>query len=133
MSGWYLDGKEQLLSRSIPADAGVFVVGVNDEYVFSESDTDFANITAHILLPEAQLSGVTFTNGVLRATNVVWTAAGIGITDRSLILAGAIFYFKKDDAGTLLAFVDSAQAGLPQAVTGVNVTALWDGRGILKL
>lgn len=133
MSGWFLDGKESLLARTIPADAGVYVVGVNDEYVFNESDADFSGITPHILLPEAQLSGVSFTGGVLRASNQRWTAAGAGVLDRSLILVGLIFYFQKDDVGTLLAFADSASAGLPQTVTGSDVTAKWSPNGIFKL
>lgn len=133
MSGWYLDGKESLLARTIPADAGIYVVGVNDEYTFNESDIDFSGITAHILLPETQLSGVSFANGVLRASNVKWTAAGAGITGISLILKGLIFYFQQAGVGTLLAYADSATAGLPQSVTGADVTAIWDARGILKL
>jgi hypothetical protein len=133
VSGWYLDGKESLLARTIAADAGVYAVGVNDEYVFDESHTDFTFVTPHILLPEAQLSGVSFSAGVLRATNQQWIAAGAGITDRSLILNGLIIYFQKDAVGTLLAFVDSASAGLPQTVTGVNVTAHFNAAGILKL
>lgn len=133
MSGWYLDGKESLLARTIPSDAGVYAVGVNNEYVFDESHTDFTFVTPHILLPEAQLSGVSFSAGVLRATNQPWVAAGAGITDRSLILNGLIIYFQKDAVGTLLAFIDSATAGLPQTVTGANVTAHFSALGILKL
>jgi hypothetical protein len=133
MSGWYLDGKESLLARTVPDTAGIFVVGVNDEYTFDESHVDFAPITAHILLPETQLSGVSFTNGVLRATNPKWTAAGAGIVDRSLILQGLIVYFQLDTTGTLLAFLDSAAAGLPQAASGADVTAKFNALGILKL
>lgn len=133
MSGFYSVGKEDLLSRVIPADAGVYVLGVNDAYVFNASHTDFAIFTPYVLLPEALLTGVTFTNGVLKAANYKWLAAGAGVADRSLTLKGLVVYFKKLNVGTLFAYIDSAQVGLPQLLSGVNVTAKWDARGILKL
>lgn len=133
MSGWFLDGKEQLLARTIPQAAGVFMVGVNEDYVYDEGQVDFSEITPHIILPEIQLVSVTFTNGILDADDVQWLAAGAGIEDRSLVLIGAIFYFQLDTEGTLLAFIDSAVVGLPQTLTGVNVTAKMPANGILKL
>jgi hypothetical protein len=133
MSGWYLGGKEQLLARTIPQDAGVYAVGVNEDYVYDESHTDFTVLTPYILLPEQLLTGVTFTNGVLRAANPKWLAAGAGISDKSLNLTGLIIYFQLADAGALLAFIDSATVGLPQTLQGVTVTALWASAGILKL
>lgn len=133
MSGFYLVGKQDLLSRSIPAEAEVYVLGVNNAYVFDETHDDFAIFEPHILLPEAQLLGVTFTNGILKATNHKWIAAAAGVVDRSLSLTGIVVYFKLGDVGSLLAFIDSAQAGLPQVLTGVDVTANWNAAGILKL
>ena len=133
MSGWYLDGKESLFARTIPAEAGVYFIGVNEDYSYVDSDVDFTNITPYILLPEQQLAGVSFTNGILRASSPTWTAAGAGVSDRSLNLQGLIFYFKLADAGTLLAFIDSASAGLPSVLTGVDVTAIFGNGGILKL
>ena len=133
MSGWYVDGKEQLLARTVPGEAGVFAVGVNEDYDYDESHTDFTFITPCILLPEKELTGVTFTDGVLRASNPVWLEAGAGISDRSLNLIGVVIYFQLEDAGTLLAFIDSASAGLPQTLEGVKVTAKWASAGILKL
>jgi hypothetical protein len=133
MSGFYLVGKQDLLERAIPSDAGVWAVGVNADYIFDTTHSDFAVFTPHILLPEAQLSGVTFDGGILRANEQTWIAAGAGVVDRSLQLKGIVIYFQLGDVGSLLAYIDSAQAGLPQLVTGVNVTAKWDTRGILKL
>lgn len=133
MSGWYLDGKESLLARTIPAEAGVYIVGVNGDYIYDEAHSDFAPITPHILLPEKLLTGVSFTGGILRAANPIWNAAGLGVSDRSLSLAGVIIYFQLEDAGTLLAYIDSATAGLPQTLTGVDVTAKFATNGILKL
>jgi hypothetical protein len=133
VSGFYTDGKEQLLARTIPVDAGVFVVGVNDTYAFDPTHVDFTPITQYILLPEKQLTAVTFTGGILDADDVQWLAAGAGVVDRSLILAGVIIYFQKDAVGTLLTYINSSAVGLPQTLDGSNVTAKWDSRGILKL
>lgn len=133
MSGWFLDGKEQLLARTIPQEAGVYIVGVNDEYIFDEGQVDFSVIDPTVILPEIQLTNVTFTEGILDADDVQWLAAGAGIVDRTLTLIGIIVYFKLDDSGTLLAFIDSAVVGLPQLLTGVNVTGKMPVNGILKL
>jgi hypothetical protein len=84
-------------------------------------------------LPEVELQNVIINGAVLDADDQIWLGAGAGIVDRSLILAGVIIYFQKDSVGTLLAYINSASVGLPQTVTGTNVTAYWDARGILKL
>jgi hypothetical protein len=133
MSGWYLDGKEQLLARTIPEAAGVYMVGVNIDYDYVETHTDFAAFEDFVILPEAELQNVTFTNGVLDADNYKWLSAGINLAGKSPILQGVIVYFKLADAGTLLAFIDSAQVGLPQTLNGSNVTGQWAENGILKL
>lgn len=133
MSGWFLSGKEGLLARTTPEAAGVFVVGVNEDYVYDEEATDFTGITPHIILPEKQLLNVSFTGGTLKADNLKWLAAGAGVVDISLVLAGIVIYFQLEDTGELLAFIDQAATGLPSALTGVDVSTLWDARGILKL
>lgn len=133
MSGWYLDGLEQLLARTIPESALVYAVGVNDEYVFNENHVNPAVLADFILLPEAELQNVTFTTGILDADDYKWLAAGTGITDRSLQLKGVVIYFQEGGFGTLLAYIDSATVGLPSTLTGVNVTAQWASNGILRL
>jgi len=133
MSGFYDDGLEQLLARTIPTEAGVWALGVNEDYIYDRTHTDPAIFTPHILLPEQQLSGVSFTGGVLNADDTQWLAAGAGVTDRSLVLKGIIIYFQLDTTGSLLAYIDSASAGLPSTLEGTNVTAQWDARGILKI
>jgi hypothetical protein len=133
MSGWYLSFKQACWERTIPADAGIYIVGVNDDFVFDEGDVDFTNITPHIILDEIQLTNVTFTDGVLDADDIEWLSAGAGITDRSLLLVGVVFYFQKDTEGTLICFIDSAHLGLPQLLTGSNVSGKMPANGIAKL
>lgn len=133
MSGWYNDGLQQLLARTIPEEAGVYMVGVNDDYVFNATHTTSADYDAFMLLPELQLQNVTYTNGVLDADDPKWLAAAAGVIDRSLTLQGVIVLFKLGDAGALLAFIDRAHVGLPQTLEGLDVTAKLDPRGILKI
>jgi hypothetical protein len=133
VSSFYDTGLQGLLERTIPAEAGVYVVGVNDEYVFNKGHSDFTPITPHIILPETQLQHVTNTAGFLDADDIRWVAAGSGIADRSLVLIGVIIYFKLADEGSLLAFIDSAAVGLPVTLSGMDATATWDARGILKI
>lgn len=133
MSGWFLQGKEGLLARTIPEAAGVYVVGINEDYVYDEAQIDFTGITPYIILPEQQLQNVSFTGGILDADDTQWLGAGAGIIDRSLVLSGVIIYFQLDTEGALLAHIDRARVGLPQTLTGANVKAKWPANGILKL
>lgn len=132
MSGYYNIGREGLLARTIPAEAGIFVIGVNDGYDFDPTHTDFNIFEPFLLMPEAELQNATFTDGFLKGDNITWTEVGAGVEDRSLMLQGVVIYFKLGDEGALLAFIDSAQAGLPQIATGVNITAKWSPLGILR-
>jgi len=133
MSGFYNGIKQALLSRAVPSAATLCAVGVNDTYVFDATDDALADFNADILLPEATLSSVTYTNGILDAADQEWANAGAGISDRSLILTGVILYFKYGSDVWLIAYIDSASAGLPQSLTGVDITAIWDSAGILQL
>lgn len=134
MSGYYLDGKEQLLARTIPQEAGVYIVGVNTDYEFNEGQTSFELIDPFVILPEQELTSVTFTNGVLDADDPQWIAAGAGADpEDNVTILGVVIYFKLEDAGTLLAFIDGPSVGLPLTLKGVNVTAIFDATGILEL
>lgn len=134
MSGWYDIGKEELLSRVIPDTAGVWVLGVNSDYVYNPGQTEVALLDPYTVLPAQQLTTVTFTGGVLDADDVQWIAAGANpAPGDNLNLLGVIIFFAQDDTATLLAFIDAAVVGLPQTLTGVNVTAKWDAAGILRL
>ena len=57
---------------------------------------------------------------------LAWSIEGLNIQGLGIM-------FKLGDAATLLAFIDAAEAGLPQSATGVNITAKWNALGILKL
>lgn len=134
MSAYYLIGKEELLSRVIPPEAGVWICGVNTDYVFNENQTAFSLLEPYIILPSQQLTSVTFTDGVLDADDPVWIAAGAGaLPEDNVTIQGVVIFFALDDAATLFAFIDGPSVGLPLTLKGVNVTAVFDPTGILKL
>lgn len=134
MSGWFLDGKEDLLARVIPQEAGVWMVGLNSDYEFNENQTTYSLLEPFVILPAQELTSVTFTNGVLDADDPEWIAAGAGAApEDNLELIGVVVFFALDDAATLLAFIDSAVVGLPQTLSGVNVTGRIASNGILRL
>lgn len=134
MSGYYLIGKEELLARVIPDTAGVWIAGVNTDYVFNEGQTAFDLIAPFVILPEKQLTSVTFTDGVLDADDPQWIAAGAGAEpEDNVTILGVVIYFSDGDSRTLLAFIDGPAVGLPLTLKGTNVTAIFDADGILKL
>lgn len=134
MSGWFLDGKEQLLVRSIPPEAEVWITGVNSDYAFNEGQTAYSLIEPFIILPAQVLTSVTFTQGTLDADDPEWIAAGAGAApEDNLELIGVVVFFALGDTATLLAFIDSAVVGLPQTLSGVNVHGRIAANGLLKL
>lgn len=137
MSGYFNIGKQELLARSIPESAGVWVSGVNTDYDYNIGQTEYSLIDPFVILPAQQLTNVTFTDGVLNADDVVWIAAGAGAaSEDNVTIQGVIIFFSDGDAATLLAFIDGPAVGLPLTLTGVNVTAEWDNdpvSGILRL
>lgn len=134
MSGYYKIGKQELLARVIPETAGVWIAGVNTDYVFNESQTEYSLIEPYIILPAQELTSVTFTDGILNADDPQWIAAGAGAdVDDNVTILGVVIFFALDDAATLFAFIDGPSVGLPLTLKGVNVTAIFDEDGILVL
>jgi hypothetical protein len=134
LSGFFKIGKQELLARVIPDTAGVWIVGVNTDYEFNDGQTEYSLIEPFVILPAQQLTSVTFTDGVLDADDPQWIAAGAGaLPEDNIELLGVVIFFALDDAATLFAFVDGPSVGLPQTLTGLNVTGRIDPQGILRL
>lgn len=136
MSGFYLIGKEELLARVVPAEAGVWICGVNTDYEFNEGQTQFSLVEPFVILPAQELTSVTFTDGILDADDVQWIAAGAGADpEDNVTILGVVIFFALDDAATLFAFIDGPSVGLPLTLKGVNVTAKFGltEPGILQL
>ncbi len=140
MSGFYNAGLEGLLARTIPAEAIFYVFGVNDDYTFDANHVHQSDLNQdYIILPFYELVNVTMTNGVLNSDDPKWIKAGDGIGGGiSLNLQGVILAMQwptggDGSANKLLAFIDSAQVGLPMTLTQVNVTAVISDSGWLRI
>lgn len=134
MSAFYSAGLEGLLSRVIPGAAVFFVLGVNGIYEFDSSHEISGDIPVNaVVLPSQELTSVTMTGGVLDAADVLWERVEPTFEDNNV--AGVIIGLSWDSGAqtSLLAFIDSASAGLPSTLTGVNITAKWNSAGILKI
>lgn len=135
MAGFYNEGLEGLLARTIPDTATFHVFGVNDDYVFSAAhEAATVGWGDSIILEEKDLASVTFTNGYLDALDVQWVDAGVGLGEGvSPTVQGVVVLIRDGATDYLFAFLDSARVGLPQVLTGVNVTAIWNAAGILRI
>lgn len=134
MSGFYKIGKQELLARTIPDTAGVWISGVNTDYVFNSGQTEYSLIEPYVILPAMQLTNVTNIDGVLDADDPTWVAAGAGAaSEDNVTIQGVVIFFSDGDAATLFAFIDGPAVGLPLTLKGANVTAIFDPTGILEL
>lgn len=134
MSGFFNIGKQDLLARVIPDTAGVWIVGVNADYAFNAGQTEYALLEEFVILPAQELTSVTFTDGFLNADDPQWIAAGAGApVGTNLNLDGVIVFFSDGVDATLLAHVSGPSVGLPQTLTGVNITARINPQGLLRL
>jgi hypothetical protein len=135
MSGFYSTALQGLLERTIPAEAIFYVFGVNDDYTFDSSHATTDDIDGDlVILPSQELINVTMVNGVLDSDNPKWLKAGEGIAEGiSLNLAGVVIVMVWESGNRLLAFIDSAIVGLPLTLTQVNVTAVINDSGWLKI
>lgn len=134
MSGFYSKGLEGLLSRVIPEAAVFFVVGVSGVYTFDSSHETIAEIPENsVLLAAQELANVTMTGGVLDADDPLWERVTTEEEDSTIV--GVVIFMAWDSGAQtrLLAYMDSASAGLPQVLTGVNITGRWNASGILKI
>ena len=135
MSQFYPKGLEALLARTIPESASFFVCGLGEGYEYSATHVDLADVEDFILsgMGAEALAGVTMTNGVLDANDVQWLAV-VPDPEQSQVVGVVIFMSWDSGASTqLLAWIDDPALGLPQALTGVNITARWKDAGILKI
>lgn len=123
MSGFYNIGKQELLARTIPDTAGVWVAGVNTDYEFNAAQTEFSLIEPNVILPAMALTTTTFVDGYLNSDEPQWIAAGAGAApEDNVTILGVVFFFSDGDAATLFAFVDGPEVGLPLTLKGANVT-----------
>lgn len=133
MSGIYDTFREQLidwmLNGGAPADAVPYVMGVDDSYTFDTAHANLSDLGASDVIDAAELTGFTYTNGVLRADNLLIE----GITPGPIVDAFVVF-FSWTGGDHLVCYVDSAtDASLPVEIVTGKLNILWAAGGICKI
>lgn len=96
-------------------------------YTYSASHEFYSSVSGVVGTPQT-LANKTYTNGVLDADNVTYTAVS-GATVEALVI-----YIDTGVAGTsrLVAFIDTGYTGLPATPGGGDITVTWNASGIIS-
>lgn len=110
--------------------AGTLKVALVDTgtYTYSAAHQFQSSLTG-VVGTAATLASKTYTNGVLDAADVTFTAV-TGATVEALV-----FYVDTGTAGTspLVAYIDTGVTGLPVTPNGGDITVTWNASGIFAL
>lgn len=120
--------KEALIQASSNSSlTGTVKVALVDTgtYTYSASHQYLSDLSGVVGTAQT-LANKTYTNGVLDADNVTYTAVS-GSSVEALV-----FYIDTGVAGTsrLVAYIDTGQTGLPVTPNGGDITITWDAAGI---
>ena len=98
-------------------------------YTYSASHEFYSSISAGVVGTPVELTSKTYTNGLLDAADVTFSAVS-GASCEAIVL-----YVKNAGANTtwrLFAYIDSA-TGLPVTPSGADITVAWNASGIAQL
>ena len=132
----YPKWKEALIQNSTDSDVdgsgttGVYAVLVDTgTYTYSSAHQYYSDLSG-IVGTEVELGTKTYTNGVLDAADITFSAVS-GSTVEAIVL-----FRKNAGANTtwrLIAYMDSGYTGLPVTPNGGDITVQWHASGIFAL
>jgi hypothetical protein len=127
----YPKWKEAVMQASANSSLGGTVkVALVDTGTYTYSAAhEFLSSLSGVVGTAQTLGSKTYTNGVLDAADVTYTAV-TGATVEALV-----FYIDTGVAGTsrLVAYIDTGQTGLPVTPNGGDITVAWNASGIFGL
>lgn len=125
----YPAAKQSLLKGDLDLDGTVKVVGVTSGYTYSTAHDNLDDVTGGLRVATGTLANKTFASGVFDADNVTFTAVS------GSAIAALILYLDTGTESTskLIAYIDSASAGLPVTPNGGDITLTWNASGIFAL
>jgi hypothetical protein len=129
MSKIYPKAKEKMMSGTINIPTDTIKVALIDTGAYTYSDAhEFYSSVAGVVGTPQTLGSKTVTDGVLNGGSVTYTA----VTGNSV--EAIIIYKDTGTAGTspVIAYIDTASAGLPVTPNGGNITINWD-TGVNKI
>lgn len=136
MSGIYASLKPRLLSllvgSGMPGSADLYVVGVDDSYVY---DADHATIddipVESIVFPPAELLGFTLNGTTLDAPNIEIGGATVGKQLHGVVV---FFSWSNENETALVAFLDqTTNTSLPQEIVTGQLEIRWNDLGICRI
>lgn len=132
----YPKWKEALIQNSADSDVdgsgttGVYAVLVDTgTYTYNSAHQYYSDLSG-IVGTEVELGTKTYTNGVLDAADITFSAVS-GSTVEAIVL-----FRKNAGANTtwrLIAYMDSGYTGLPVTPNGGDITVQWHASGIFAL
>ena len=132
----YPKWKEALIQNSADSDVdgsgttGVYAVLVDTgTYTYNSAHQYYSDLSG-IVGTEVELSTKTYTNGVLDAADITFSAVS-GSTVEAIVL-----FRKNAGANTtwrLIAYMDSGYTGLPVTPNGGDIIVQWNASGIFAL
>lgn len=136
MSAVYPSFKARLMSllvgAGVPSGADLYVVGVDDSYVYDPDHTTFEDLDVEsIVFPPAELIGFTLDGTTLDAPDIEIGAATVGKT-----LHGVIILFAWDDEveTALVAYMNqTSNVTLPQQIVTGQLKLFWSDEGICRV
>ena len=126
----YPKAKESFLKADLDLDSVVRAVLIDTgTYTYNAAHDNYDDLTGVVGSESGALASKTFTNGTFDAADITFTAV-TGATVEAIVL----FL----DTGTasddkLIAYIDSASAGLPVTPNGGDINVVWNASGIFSL
>jgi hypothetical protein len=120
------------VGAGVPGGADLYVIGVNDSYVYDPTHTTFEDIDVEsIVFPPTEILGFTLNGTTLDAPNTQIGAATVGET-----LHGIVILFAWDDEveTALVAYLNqTTNSTLPQSIVTGQFELRWNDQGICRL
>jgi hypothetical protein len=129
-SAVYPKAKESFLKADLDLDSTVRAVLIDTgTYTYNAAHDNYDDLSGVVGSESGVFGSKTFTNGVFDAADITFTAVS-GATVEAIV----IFL----DTGTpstdkLIAYIDSASAGLPVTPNGGDIVVTWNASGIFAL
>jgi hypothetical protein len=126
----YPKAKESFLKADLDLDSVVRAVLIDTgTYTYNAAHDNYDDLSGVVGTESSALASKTFTNGTFDAADITFTAVS-GATVEAIVL---FLDTGTASADKLIAYIDSASAGLPVTPNGGDINVVWHASGIFSL
>jgi hypothetical protein len=126
----YPKAKESFLKADLDLDSTVRAVLIDTgTYTYNAAHDNYDDLSGVVGTESGVFGSKTFTNGVFDAADITFTAVS-GATVEAIVL---FLDTGTPSADKLIAYIDSASAGLPVTPNGGDIVVTWNASGIFAL